>query len=71
MNCLVTCELDLKALLSCPSCYTHNQLVLSHITLLLWRQEEGVLPVVEIVPPGHAECDAFAVRAVQIVGFPV
>lgn len=35
---------------------------------LLWRQEEGVFPVVEILPPGHAECDAFFVRAVELIG---
>lgn len=34
----------------------------------LWRQEEGVLPVVQILFPGHTERDALLVRAVELVG---
>lgn len=34
----------------------------------LWRQEEGVLPVVQILSPGHTERDALLVRVVELVG---
>lgn len=36
--------------------------------LLLWRQEEGIFPVVKISPPGHTELDMFLVCAVELIG---
>lgn len=36
--------------------------------ILLWRQEEGVFPVVKILPPGHTERDMFSVGAVELIG---
>lgn len=35
--------------------------------LLLWREEEGVLGVVEISAPGRTERDTFSVCAVELI----
>ena len=39
--------------------------------ILLWWQEEGVFPVVKILPPRHTERDTFSVGAVELIGLVV